>query len=574
MTLVTKVRKPAIIRFVFASARGYLVRKDFLMQRLECYPGLERAETFVSPSSAVAKVAFQQVNSIRLPEVLSEAVGGLLVHDFEASAVETELIRLDNEFKNRFSFPWLQADPIPRRRIAWVQGRENIGVSQRAYEAARALNITIVMIENPGHWLEDDRGPYAYLREAFIPVSIEVDEGFTHRIVEAVRSYEHPVNGLMTISDVRLPGVAQACEILGLPSSPSMAYRIAGDKARTRMLEDDASESVTLSSAAEVSSLSKGEKGKMLAFPLVVKPALGWNSDCVSKVWNHEELQEAVRRASERHAKAASPSVGVVIEPYIEGPEVDANLVLLDGEILFFDIEDNFPTRGDAPDAGMDDNFQETQVLLPSALPEDEIELLRQSLRRSILRQGFTSGVFHCEARIRHSVMFYAEDDGLLEMKRKEERPTKVQSIFLHEINARPPGYLESVAVMLTHGVDYYALRILICLGSEEKSRVHALCQPFLNGPQFHLCILIIPQTQTGIMKSEDAAADLFRRHPHLIQHVPDYDTYLKRGDVLEGPSARSLWWVANFSVTSRISRSECLHLARFIKENFVYETE
>ena len=429
------------------------------------------------------------------------------------------------------------------------------------------------MIENPGHWLEDDHGPYAQLREAFIPVSIEVDQGFTQRIVDAVRGYKHPVDGLMTISDVRLPGVAKACEILGLPTSPYTAYQNAGDKARTRILEADAGESVTLSSAAELSSLLSSEKGQQLAFPLVVKPSLGWNSDCVSKVWDQNELVEAVRRASERHADAASPRVSVVVEPYIAGPEVDANLVLLDGQVVYFDIEDDFPTRGDVVDVGMDDNFQETQVLLPSMLPEDEIQLLCESLRRSIRRQGFTSGVFHCEARVRHSTMLYTDRDGILDMQKKKEL-AKERSIYLHEINARPPGYLESVAVKLTHGVDYYALHILLCIGSVENSRVHALSKPFLNGPQFHLCILIIPQTRAGVMRTEDAGADLLRRNPELRQHVPDYDTYLKRGDVLEGPSARSLWWVANFSVISRTSRLDCLRRARFIQENFVYELD
>ncbi|KAL8726387.1 MAG: hypothetical protein Q9166_006738 [cf. Caloplaca sp. 2 TL-2023] len=572
--LVTNVRKAAIIRYVFACVRGYIIRSDFLVQRLECCPGLERVESFISPLSAVPNTAFKAVSPTQLPGIMKDAIGGLLVQDIQAENFESEYIRLDNEFKSRFSFPWLQADPIPCRRIAWVQGRENIGVSSRAYEAARALGVSIVMIENPGHWLEDDHGPYAYLREAFVPVSIEVDEGFTQRIVDAVRDYKHPVDGLMTISDVRLPGVAKACEMLGLPTSPYTAYRNAGDKAKTRMLEDDAGESITLPNAAELSSLLDSDERQQLVYPLVVKPSLGWNSDCVSKVLNQQELIEAVRRASDRHADAASPSVGIVIEPYIEGPEVDANLVLLDGQVVYFDIEDDFPTRGDAADAGVHDNFQETQVLLPSALPEDEVQLLYESLHRSILRQGFTSGVFHCEARVRHSTVHYRESSGILDIQEKKEQTTKEKSIYLHEINARPPGYLESVAVKLTHGVDYYALRILLCLGSIGNSRVHALSKPFLKGPQFHLCILIIPQTRAGIMRTEDAGADLFRRNPELRQYVPDYDTYLKRGEVLEGPYARSLWWIANFSVISRTSRLDCLRRARFIQENFVYELE
>lgn len=36
-----------------------------------------------------------------------------------------------------------------------------------------------------------------------------------------------------------------------------------------------------------------------------------------------------------------------MIEPYIDGPEVDANLVLLDGEVIFFEVTDDFPKPGD-----------------------------------------------------------------------------------------------------------------------------------------------------------------------------------------------------------------------------------
>ena len=82
---------------------------------------------------------------------------------------------------------------------------------------------------------------------------------------------------------------------------------------------------------------------------------------------------------------------------------------------------------------------------------------------------------------------------------------------------------------MLTHGVAYYALQILLCIGSVENSRVYALCNPFLNGPQFHLCILIIPQTRAGVMKTEDAEADLSSRN--LESTIPN--SKLWRGEIL-----------------------------------------
>ncbi|OCL02902.1 hypothetical protein AOQ84DRAFT_382192 [Glonium stellatum] len=63
---------------------------------------------------------------------------------------------------------------------------------------------------------------------------------------------------------------------------------------------------------------------------------------------------------------------------------------------------------------------------------------------------------------------------------------------------------------------------------------------------------MIIPQTQSGVMKTPDAGVDFLIRHPEPRQQILDYDTQMKWGAILEGPSAKSLWWIAYFSVFSR----------------------
>jgi biotin carboxylase len=516
-------------------------------------------------------VAPCEITRSTLPELLPKAIGGILIRSTGSDPV-LRLQELDRELSNRLSFPWMLPEPPSRRRVAWVQGREDIESSQRAYEAARALGISLVMIENAGHWLEDGNGPHAHLREAFIAVNIEVDDEFPQRIASAVRGYPHPVDGVMTISDVRLPGVAKACEILGLPTSPYDAYAIAGDKAKTRMLEFATDEVFILSSAEDLPEYLSNCQARPLPFPMIVKPCLGWSSDCVAKVSNEAELADAVLKASNRHAGAPKPSTAVIVEPYVDGPEVDANFVLLDGELLFADINDDFPSRGDADDASHEDSFQETQNVMPTALPGNEIATLRDSLHKSILRQGFSSGVFHCEARVRHSRVHYSTRDGILDLEEKKQPSSREVSVYLLEINARPPGYLETVAVLLTYGVDYYALQLLLCVGSAEIPRIRALSQPFVNGAQFHLSAMIIPQTCAGVMKTADAGAEFLLRHRQLRDQIPDYKTTKKGGDILEGPSASSLWWIAYFSIFSRSSRQDCLRLVQFIKENFSYE--
>lgn len=567
--LLAAASGPIPIRFLFSSKGGYVNRSDFLAQRLECSIHVRSVTSFLDP--------LQRINSVDLPQdpttlhqILPDALGAIILR----STVDTA--SLDEDLRNRLSHSWISSTPLLPRRLAWVQGREDIDCIERAFKAAAALGIKLVILDEPGHWLQASESPWAYLREEFIEVDITPDETLHQRVVDAVRSYPLPIDGIVTISDIRLPSIARACRTLGFPTESAEAYDIAGDKGRTRLLEKvGANESFVLPSAKALESHIDQLK-EPLKFPLVVKPVIGWCSDCVSKVHTTEELASAVAKASERHAQSAKPSTTVVVEPYIDGPEVDANFALLDGEILFFDINDDFPSQADQKNADVKANFQETQNVIPSGLPAGEQEAIRDQMRNSILRQGFRSGVFHCEARVRNSSVEYLPKDGVVDLAPKtgHANDTVDIQIYLHEINARPPGYLETVAVLLSYGVDYYALRMLLALGSAEHPRLRALSQPFATGPQFHLSLMILQQTQAGIMKTPDAAKEFLDKYPYQKANIVDYYTRKKGGDILEGPDASALWWIAYFSVVSRNSRKELLDRVEFIQQNFAYEME
>ncbi|KAK3332274.1 hypothetical protein B0T19DRAFT_439126 [Cercophora scortea] len=588
------------LRFVFPFLSGTVCRSDFIPQRLECCELVGHAASFLEPLQIVEPVPVARrgdhdgASAVGpgLEQLLSKALGAIRL---KPSASFTEL---DDEMRSRLSYPWLVPGPISRRRVAWIQGREDIDCIERALKAAGALGIALVVMDEPGHWLQAPNSPWAYLRESFVEIDLTADDGLAQRVVDAVRAYPEPIDGLVTISDVRLASIARACCMLGLPTEDPEAYDIAADKGATRMLEQaacGATESSVLASAAEYGPFMKQmhSSGSLKhMYPLVVKPVVGWCSDCVSKVSDDGELEVAVQKASARHASSAKPSTAVVVEPYVDGPEVDINFALLDGAVLFYEVNDDFPSSADLHDSGDLDsranlNFQETQNVMPSALPAEEITAIRDQVLASILRMGFRTGVFHCEARVRNSHVKYERDhDGIFDLVRKPEHsdsdsdsdpdrlPLQALEVYLHEVNARPPGYLESVAVALTYGVDYYALRLLMAAGPAEHVRLRALSHPFLGGPQFHLSVMIIQQTQAGIMKSEDAAREFLDKHPQLKDHVVDYYTRKKAGDVLEGPDASALWWIAFLSVVSRTSRMDLLKRVKFVQEHFDYQVE
>jgi hypothetical protein len=580
-----------VLRLLFSYEAGTLVRSDFLSYRLQGCEAVYAARCFLKPLAQVVQVttekALSGVNTNQgFAQLLKSAVGFIIARSTTpGERPESLCSQLDDELEKRLSFPWVVQQPLTRRRVFWVQGRANIDASRQFYQAAHALGIDLVVLDAPGHWIEDDAGPYAHFREKFIPFNIDPDEGFTQRIVDAVRAYPDSVDGIVCISDVRLPFVARACEILGLPTSPSTAYTVAGNKWLTRELESAANggEGFVVETADELDAVLSRQKGQ-LQFPLIVKPCTGWNSDCVVKVRNEEELVAAVRRASARHAGSPARNTGVVVEPYIDGPEVDANFVVLDGQVLFCDITDDFPCPGDLHDSNKTTfaaNFMETLMDVPSALPQDEQSMMRESLRKSIKRCGFQSGVFHCEARVRGSRAYYKprQDNGILDLHgpdengRETHKEQQQPSSYLHEVNARPPGYINCVAALLAHGVDYYAIRLLLSLGQDEEERIRALAQPFLSGkPQYTLGIVVLPPTRAGIMASEDAVLEFLEANPELREHVVHYQPCKERGEVVHGPDSSELWCVGYVVVASRKGRKECLELAHLMRDRFDYK--
>ncbi|KAH0439149.1 hypothetical protein CcaCcLH18_02944 [Colletotrichum camelliae] len=570
-------------RLLFSTEAGTIIRPDFLSYRLHGLEDAHKVTSFLAPLSSVASTSPDQAINVTTKDdflsLLQSSVGGVIARSTNPKETLQALrARIDDEFTKRLSIPWKVPYKLTQRRVFWVQGRANIEASQQFYQAARALGITLVVLDEPGHWLEDDTGPHAHYREAFLPISIAADEGLTQRVVDAVRAYPHPVHGVVCISDVRLPLIARACEILGLPTSSSAAYARAGNKGVSREIEATASgeeDGCVLQTAEELDAVLT-DKGEELRYPLIVKPCTGWNSDCVVKVRNERELRAAVVRASDRHATSAARSTSVVIEPYIDGPEIDANFIVLNGKVLFCDVTDDFPCSADIPgtDGTKAANFMETLMDVPSALPDEERAMMRDSLAKSIARLGFEYGVFHCEARVRGSRACYAvdPDDDTFDLRIRENVSPTAPSCYLHEVNARPPGYINCVAALLAHGVDYYAIRLLLSLGSEEDARVRALSKPFLHSaPQYTLGISVLAPTRAGVMGSDDAVGEFLKANPDLERHVVHYQSVKEKGEVVQGPESSELWCVGYVIVASKKGRKECLKLDREIRERFTY---
>ncbi|EFE45011.1 hypothetical protein TRV_00262 [Trichophyton verrucosum HKI 0517] len=143
-------------------------------------------------------------------------------------------------WKNRLSFSWLMEAERPARTIAIVEGGKSPETGRNLYMAAKALNVSVVVLDKPGHWLE---GPeYADWRAAFLPVDRSPNARLPDRIVEALEKYSREkgalkIDGLVTFFDPLFVGVAAAAKKLGLTTPSPEAYAIATDKFKTSIAE-------------------------------------------------------------------------------------------------------------------------------------------------------------------------------------------------------------------------------------------------------------------------------------------------------------------------------------------------
>lgn len=550
-------------RLIVPRDSGCVVRSDIISMRLLGCPVVTRVADFSKPHQYFDgnSAAVRSLSSAQLPAIFSASAAGLLLDITGVNVTNTLqslLSSLDLELRNRLAFDWLLKQQTRRRTLAIVDGGisgpDNGGTGGNIYLAADALGIDMVVFDTADHWVNGPRFSHWRKDTVALETPLEPDAGFSSRIVDAVRSYNGQIDGIITFRDhYKLP-VAEAALQLSLPTYLPSAYEIATDKFKTSVSVGH--QAYCASSAAEASQIVQEQR---LEFPLIMKPTNGFLSEGVFRVENLEQLEIGVRGInSQRHGKE------FVIERYCEGPEVDANFVLCDGKVLFFEVSDDFPKTGDANGHGCVKSFLELANVLPSKLPENEIVCLRDSLHQNLLKMGFQDGFYHLEARVEHSSMKYAVVNGVLDLTECAVPASGKPSAWLIEVNPRPPGIQAAEAVRYTYGLDYFGLALVFAL--EDKDRAQQLSRPFAQGAQYWCEMVFIPVEKGGVFNSGNVCEELFSRRPDLASSVSKSFCFLRQGDQVNDPATGVNSWVAYFNVFSRDSRAHLLEVAETIR--------
>lgn len=279
------------------------------------------------------------------------------------------------------------------------------------FERAKELGVKSVVIDHPGSWAQNlvKEGVIA----KFLPVNMaQGPEAVFEDSLAAIRNLAEPADGVLTFCEISLPTVARLVQELGLPGHSVQAIDTARDKHKTR----SAMRAAGLPSPANFAIHSEQdlpEAAKNVGFPAVLKPLSGAASLGVKKVSNEGELasvyaevmQElsglvvssgALVKATPGDAAAVEASKAIdltcLLEEFLDGPEVDVDLVMSRGEWRYAAVSDNGPT--------LQPYFNETWGVCPSLLPSAQQRQLRNLAVEATTCLGFKEGIFHVECKM------------------------------------------------------------------------------------------------------------------------------------------------------------------------------
>jgi len=283
------------------------------------------------------------------------------------------------------------------------------------FERMAALGIKVVIIEHPDSWSAKlvEEGLVA----KFLPVDMsQSSEDVFKKSVELIQELGSDgktgrPDGIATFVELSVPLVARLAERLGLPGARPAAVDAARNKHATRAaLKENGLPTPRNMLINTTSDVPTAEKE--VGFPAVLKPVSGAASLGVKKVTNSRELHECYGEivaelktlvvTSGALVKGDASSGGVdasnmvdltvLMEQYLDGCEVDVDVVMSDGDWVYAAVADNGPT--------MEPYFNETWGLCPSLQPRDTQRQLKELAVNAVKAVGFTAGVFHVECKM------------------------------------------------------------------------------------------------------------------------------------------------------------------------------
>lgn len=248
-------------------------------------------------------------------------------------------------------------------------------------------------------------------------------------VLAAAEDYQP--DGIMTLAtDMPMRGVAKASDKLHLHSINYATAVKATDK--YDMIKAFKEHNVPSPWFFVVDTLEELKEHEIdVAFPCIIKPTDNAGSHGVAKVYSFQELLDNYEYAHScsRHGK-------VIVEEYLDGPEVSVEVMVVNGVVNILQITDKITTE--AP------HFVEMGHTQPSRLPAATQEAIRNVAVAACTAIGIDKGPAHVEMKV-----------------------TKRGPVMI-ELGARMGGdNITTHLVPLSTGIDMVGYTIKVALGEE-----------------------------------------------------------------------------------------------------------
>jgi len=207
----------------------------------------------------------------------------------------------------------------------------------------------------------------------------------------------------------------------------------------------------------------------------------------------------------------------MLLEQYLDGPEVDVDVVMCNGKWRYAAVTDNGPT--------LEPYFNETWGVCPSILPKEQQAVLKDLSVKSVEALGFTSGVFHVECKM---------------------TSTGPQLI---EVNARMGGGPVRDCNLRVWGVDLVEETLFLALGIPARPMV-----PKQPHEAFAYCL--VNAKQSGTMGSTEAMEQLASKEG-VVKAKP----MCRAGDSVVGPADGLPTWVCELCVAKPVAKDALAYL-------------
>jgi len=408
------------------------------------------------------------------------------------------------------------------------------------FERAAQLGIKTVVIEHPDSWAKGlvDEGIIA----KFIPVDMgrPAEEVLAESLAQikglGADGLTGEADAILTVVELSVPLVAALCEQLGLPGPPPAAVNQARDKHATRAAMKAAGLPTPKNFLIESEDMVS-KAAEHVGFPAVLKPVSGAASLGVRKVVHRGEMMACykevvaelqglvvvsgalVQDTGTGQGVAANKvmSIGILMEQYLDGQEVDIDIVMSGGQWRYAAITDNGPT--------IEPYFNETWGNCPSLLPLEQQRELKEFGVAATEALGFTDGVFHVECKYTSTGPQLIEVNG------------RMGGGPVHEHNIR------------VWGVDLVEESIFVAMGIP--------CRPCVpRDPLEPIAYYLKTAETSGIVGEMPDLAEISRR-PGVIWAKP----MVKVGDNMTGPADGLPTWLVDIMVKGRTPQ-ECVDFA------------